>query len=32
MLEFMILMSHEQGFIKTRPKVEELFPAEFRHV
>jgi 4,5-dihydroxyphthalate decarboxylase len=32
MLEFMTLMSHEQGLIKARPMVEELFPVEFRQV
>lgn len=32
MLEFMTLMSYEQGFIKERPTVEELFKPEFHHV
>jgi 4,5-dihydroxyphthalate decarboxylase len=32
MLEFMIQMSHEQGFIKTKPKVEDLFKPEFHNV
>jgi 4,5-dihydroxyphthalate decarboxylase len=32
MLEFMTLMSYEQGLIKSRPRVEELFPAEFHQV
>lgn len=29
MLEFMIEMSYEQGFIKRKPKLEELFEPEF---
>ena len=32
MLEFLTLMSHEQGFIKARPKVEDLFLPEFRQL
>lgn len=32
MLEFITLMSYEQGLIKTRPEVDELFLPEFRRV
>ena len=30
MLETAIMISHEQGFIKQKPKVEELFPEVLR--
>jgi 4,5-dihydroxyphthalate decarboxylase len=32
MLEFMIEMSYEQGFIKSKPQVKELFQPEFHPV